>query len=135
MRSIQLFIGMAALVINCACGDDKGPTTPTPTSTVSLTGNLSFGNVIVGSTATSTLTISNTGAAPLTVTGISYPPGYTGSFTSGTIAAGASQAVTVTFAPTAAQSYSGTITVTGNQANGSNTNLESRAGAADASFT
>jgi hypothetical protein len=135
MRSIQLFIGMAALVINCACGDDKGPTTPTPTSTVSLTGNLSFGNVTVGSTATSTLTISNTGAAPLTVTGISYPPGYTGSFASGTIAAGASQPVTVTFAPTAAQAYNGTITVTGNQANGSNTILVSGAGAAIASFT
>ncbi len=135
MRSIQLFIGMAALVISCACGTDKGPTTPTPTSTVSITGNLSYGSVPVGTTATLTLTIVNTGAAPLTVTGISFPPNYTGSFTSGTVAAGASQPVTVTFAPTAAQSYTGTITVTGNQANGSNTILVSGTGITIASFT
>ena len=135
MRSIQLFIGIAALVLNAACGDDKSPTTPTPTSTVSLTGNLAFGNVTVGDTATSTLTITNTGAAPLTVTSVSYPTGYTGSFTSGTIAAGSSQNVTVTFAPTAAQSYSGTITVNGNQTNGSSTILVSGTGVAIASFT
>lgn len=135
MRSIQLFIGMAALVLNAACGDDKSPTTPTPVSTVSLTGNLAFGSVTVGDTATSTLTISNTGAAPLTVTGVSYPTGYTGSFTTGTIAAGATQAVTVTFAPTAAQAYNGSITVTGNQTNGSNTILVSGTGVSIASFT
>ena len=135
MRSIQLFLGMAALVINCACGDDKTPTTPTPTSTVSLTGNLAFGNVTVGTTATSTLTITNTGAAALTVTSVSYPAGYTGTFASGTIAAGNSQNVTVTFAPTAAQPYNGTITVAGNQANGSSTILVSGTGVAVASFT
>ena len=91
MRSIQLFIGMAALVINSACGDDKSPTTPTPVSTVSLTGNLAFGSVTVGETMTSTLTITNTGQAALTVSGVSYPTGYSGTFATGTIAAGNSQ--------------------------------------------
>ncbi len=135
MRSIQLFLGMAALVINAACGDDKSPTTPTPVSTVSLTGNLAFGSVTVGETATSTLTITNTGQAALIVTSVSYPAGYTGTFAAGTIAAGNSQNVTVTFAPTAAQAYNGSITVVGNQTNGSNTILVSGTGVSVASFT
>jgi len=46
---------------------------------------------------------------------------YGTSFSSGTIAAGGSQPVTIQFAPTAAQSYSGTLTVNGDQTSGTNT--------------
>ena len=83
-----------------ACGDDT-PASPSPTSAITLSGNMNFGSVTVGTTGTSTLTIANTGAGELTITGVSYPSGFTGTFTSGTIPANASQAVTVTFAPIA----------------------------------
>lgn len=100
-----------------------------------MTGNLAFGSVTVGTTSTGTMTIGNTGSGSLTITSVTYPTGFTGSFTTGTIAANGSQAVTVTFAPTAAQSYSGNITVTGNQASGTNTLAVSGTGTAVASFT
>ena len=117
------------------CGKDTPPTAPTPTSAIAVTGNMAFGNVTVGTTATSTLTIGNTGAGELTVTSVIYPTGFSGSFTSGTIPANGSQAVTVTFAPIAAQSYSGNLTVTGNQASGINTIAVSGTGVTLATFT
>ena len=91
---------------------------------------MNFGNVTVGSTATSTLTIGNTGTGPLNITSVTYPTGFSGAFTSGTIAAAGSQAVTVSFTPTAAQTYSGSIIVTGNQASGTNTIAVSGTGTA-----
>jgi hypothetical protein len=98
-----------------------GTTAQTSTRVIALTGNLAFGNVQAGTTATATVTISNSGNANLTVTGITYPSGFSGNWASGTIAAGGSQNVTVTFAPTSATSYSGTVTVSGDQTSGSNT--------------
>lgn len=126
---------MAALVVTMGCNKDQSPAAPTPTSAVTLTGNMAFGNVTVGSTATSTLTIGNTGTGELAITSVTYPAGFTGSFASGTIGANGSQAITVTFAPTAAQAYSGNITVTGNQASGTNTIALSGTGVALATFT
>jgi hypothetical protein len=117
-----------------ACGKDT-PVAPTPTSAISLSGNMSFGNATVGTTTTSTLTIANTGAGELTITSVSYPSGFTGTFTSGVIPANGSQSVTVTFAPIAVQSYTGNITVTGNQASGTNTIAVSGAGVAVPTFT
>ena len=91
------------------------------TQNIWLSGNLTFGNVKVGSAANATMTISNTGNAPLTVIGISYPSGFTGNWASGSIAAGSSQNVTVTFSPSAAQPYGGTITVNSDATSGTNT--------------
>ena len=88
------------------------------TRVIGLSGSLAFGNVTAGSTAQATLTIANSGTSTLTVSGLSYPPGFSGNWTSGTIAAGGSQTVTVTFAPTAATSYSGAITVTSDATSG-----------------
>jgi hypothetical protein len=98
---------------------------------INLSGSgLGFGNVVVGSTKTGTLTIQNTGTAALTVTNISYPsPVFTGAW-SGTVAAGASQNVTVTFNPAAAQSYSGNITVNSSATVGTNTIAVSGTGTA-----
>jgi hypothetical protein len=112
---------MALLVAGSACSKKDSPTAPTQGAAITLSGNMNFGNVTVGSTFASTLTIANSGASPLTVTSVTYPTGFSGNFASGTIAAGGSQAVTVTFAPTVAQAYSGNITVAGNQASGTNT--------------
>jgi hypothetical protein len=69
---------------------------------ISLSGNLAFGNVQVGSPSQRTLTITNTGTATLNVTSISYPNSVFSGNWSGSISAGLSQDVTVTFLPTSA---------------------------------
>ncbi|MEY2579605.1 MAG: hypothetical protein QOI49_2429 [Verrucomicrobiota bacterium] len=92
----------------------------TQTRVIGLSGNLAFGNVSVGSSAQRTLTISNTGNSILTVSSLSYPAGFSGSF-SGTIAANSSRDVTVTFSPGAAAGYGGTITVNSDKTSGTNT--------------
>jgi hypothetical protein len=74
---------------------------------------LSFGNVASGSTsAAQTVTITNSGTVAATVSGVSAPSGFSETTTCGSsIAAGASCTASVAFAPTAAQSYSGNLTV------------------------
>lgn len=137
MRHLQLSLAMLALVVAAACGDNKTPTSPTTPAgaAIALAGNLAFGNLTVGASVTSVLTISNSGSADLTITGIAYPSGFSGNWNGGTIAAAGSQAVTVTFAPAAAAAYTGTITVTGNQASGTNTMAISGTGGAATTFT
>jgi hypothetical protein len=86
---------------------------------VGLSGNLSFGNNnTVNASVQRTLTIRNTGSMTLTVSGITYPSGFSGNW-SGTIAAGASQNVTVTFKPTELIPYSGNISVASTATTGS----------------
>jgi hypothetical protein len=137
MRLLQLSLALCALIAAAGCGDNKTPTSPTTPAgaAIALSGNLGFGNVAVGATATSVLTITNGGTAALTVTGITYPAGFTGNWNGGTMAAGGSQAVTVTFAPTAGSAYTGTITVAGDHASGTNTIAVSGSGAAPTTFT
>lgn len=97
-----------------------GTTQTSQTRIISLTGNLSFGNVAVGQTSSKTLTISNTGNSPLIVSSISTPQGFSGSY-NGTIQAGNSANVTITFSPSNVQSYSGNITVNSDATSGTNT--------------
>jgi len=99
----------------------SGTGTATPTKIISLSGNLAFGSVTVGASPQSTLTINNTGNATMTVTGISYPSGFSGNWSSGAIVAGGSQNVTVTFSPTSAITYGGTVTVNSDATSGVNT--------------
>jgi hypothetical protein len=139
----RLFV-LAILLAAAACGGHDAPTAPTapsgPTETrvIALSGNLAFGNVTVGSTATATLHIANTGNAALTVTAVqangSISAVIHADVAGGAIAAGASRDVTVTFTPTAVQAYSGTLVVTGDQTSGANTLAISGAGVA-AAFT
>lgn len=110
----------------CSGGGGNTPTspstpTPTPTRIISISGTLAYGSVGVGQTSDRTVTIANSGNESLVVTGMTGPEGYTASWTSGTIVAGGSQAVTVRFAPTAATTYNGTVTVNGNHTSGTNT--------------
>lgn len=92
----------------------------TPVRVVSLSGDLAFGSVVVGSSPQKTLTISNSGNAPLTVDGIQCPAGFACDW-SGIIPADGSKAVTVTFAPEAAQNYSGSLAVHSNATSGTST--------------
>jgi hypothetical protein len=87
---------------------------------ISLSGNLAFGNVTAGSSAQTTLTIYNGGNSPLTVTSLSLPSGFSGTW-SGTIPSAGSQNVTVTFSPIAGTTYGGTVTVNSNSTAGTNT--------------
>jgi uncharacterized protein (TIGR03382 family) len=79
--------------------------------------SLAFGNVTVGNPTPATFTISNTGTAPLTGT-VARASGtsaeYTVSPTSFNLAAGASQVVTLTYAPTDTTTDAGAVTVTSN---------------------
>jgi hypothetical protein len=110
-----------------------------PTRVIALSGSLAFPPVSVGSTSARVLTITNTGTGTLTVTGISYPAGFSG-WTGGggqthQILPGDSQDVMVTFAPLAAQNYSGTITVASDATSGTNTISVSGQGIANATTT
>jgi Uncharacterized protein with SCP/PR1 domains len=90
------------------------PANPSKVPVISLSGDLNFGSVTVGKSVTRKLTISNTGKAPLIITGLTHSDSaFSGNF-SGKIAAGRKQKVTITFRPEALQTYSGTITVLSN---------------------
>lgn len=101
--------------------------TPFNTRIIGLNGNLAFGNVVTNTTATRTLTITNSGNSTLTVSGISFPSGFSGNW-SGTIAAAGSQDVSVTFSPIAAASYGGNLTVYSDATSGIITNNASGIG-------
>jgi len=88
-----------------------GLETDTAGGSVILSGNLEFGSVAVGQSQTRAFSIINTGSVPLEVGALTLPDGFSRSGGGGALAAGASQIVQVTFAPVAAQSYGGQITV------------------------
>lgn len=136
MKLRRILLSASLLVAgSVACSGGSSPTTPaTPASTrvISLSGSLAFGSVTVGQSADRNLTIANSGNSPLTVTGITGPTGLSANWTSGSIPAGGSQVVTVKFSPTAAQAYSGTVTVAGDQTSGTNSVAFSGTGVAPA---
>lgn len=98
----------------------SGTGTVIPTRIIGLSGNLAFGEVQVGQTAARTLTISNAGNTTLTVSGISYPSGFSGGW-SGTVGPGSSRVVTVTFSPSSARTYSGNLSVSSDATSGTST--------------
>lgn len=81
-------------------------------------GPLLFGNRIVDSPRQKPYILTNTGDATLTITGISYPPGFTDDYGGGTIAAGASHGFFITFSPTDVVGYGGVATIASDATNG-----------------
>lgn len=140
MRSLSRVVLLVALAAS-AC-DKASPSAPTPASTpasasaaskvITLGGSLNFGAVEIGKTSELTLTVGNSGTGTLSVSGITVPGGYALNWTSGAIAPGGSQQVTVRFAPTAAQAYDGTLTVNADHSSGTSTASLSGRGAAPA---
>lgn len=111
-------------------GDDKGfilvAVAPfnyrhPPSIIISMSGDLSFGNVTVGTSAQRTVTIRNDGNSQLTVSNIGYPNGFSGNWSRGVIEPGSSRDVTVTFSPTTTTGYTGNLTVDSNATSGTNT--------------
>ena len=93
--------------------------TPTLTLTVSPT-SINFGDVVVGSTASQTVTLLNTGSGDVTVTAINVTgTGYsfTGVTPPLTLTPGQSATVTLQFAPAAAGTTTGTASVVSNATN------------------
>ena len=88
---------------------------------ISLPASLAFADTKVGKTAVKDLTISNTGDAALTVTKVTYPAGFTGDWSNGTIVVGGKRVVKVSFKPTEAKDYTGAITVESDARSGRNT--------------
>jgi Abnormal spindle-like microcephaly-assoc'd, ASPM-SPD-2-Hydin/Beta-propeller repeat len=104
--------------------------------------SLSFGNQNTGTTsAAQTVTLSNSGTAALTITSISIGGTNAGNFAisannCGTaLAASASCSISLTFAPTAATSYTATISATDNAAGSPQAATLSGSGVAPADFT
>ncbi|MCH7224496.1 S8 family serine peptidase [Haloferula sp. A504] len=87
------------------------------TRIIRLSGSLSFGQVSTFSTSDRELRIHNDGNAPLSVSSINLPTGFSGSW-SGNIAPGGSQAVTITFAPVDDIVYAGNLSVNSNKTSG-----------------
>ena len=75
--------------------------------------NIAFPLVLVGTTVTVTVTFTNNGASPVTISGVSATGDFTPSSSCGSsLAAASSCAITVQFAPKAAGSRTGTLTLT-----------------------
>ena len=88
---------------------------------ISITGDLSFGEVTVGQTSTKTLIIRNLGNSELSVSNISLPADFSADQMSFTVSSGQNQHVKITFSPQTNQVYSGIITLTSDATSGSNT--------------
>jgi hypothetical protein len=87
---------------------------PVPPANISVSGSGSFGNVNVGSSSTSYVTVSNTGEAALTlnsitVTGASFERD--GGTCGTTVAGGSNCTIGVKFEPAAVTSYSGNLQI------------------------
>jgi HYDIN/CFA65/VesB-like, Ig-like domain len=129
--SLLLVCVLTGTSLLSGCGGDKGggsPTSPSPpasdnTRVIAIDGELNFGDVTMGQTGEKALHIHNRGTAPLIVTGMTVPTGgaFATTWSSGTLAPGSSQSMTIRFAPQEERSYSGTLTVNSNATSGSNT--------------
>jgi hypothetical protein len=105
-------VGSPQIVNLTGTGASAPGVTLSPTS-------LSFGNQTVDTTsAAKTVTLTNTGSGPLTVSSIATTGSYAQTNTCGTsVAAGANCTISVTFTPTATGTSSGTVVVTDNATN------------------
>ncbi|PYI86240.1 MAG: hypothetical protein DME26_09415, partial [Verrucomicrobia bacterium] len=99
---------------------DRTPLDPPPTQVPAVrldASNFDFGTVLVGQSADVTLTISNTGTAPLTIQSMcSFVGGFNAAAPSTpfTIPAGGRQAVTLRFTPVFGKAWSGTLSIFSN---------------------
>ena len=92
-----------------------------PVPSISVSGNGSLGSVLVGESASTTITVSNSGNAALTIssiTGVSAPFSLSNDSCSNTsVAAGGDCTLNVNFTPTTAVSANATLTINSNDTN------------------
>jgi len=129
-RVVALVLSAALVVVACdgSSTSTTPPASPTPTGAIvpgilALSGNLAFGDVMVGRSASAALTLRNTGTGPIAVRGIRFsgPSGnaFSSDFAATTIAAGEARTATVRFAPADAIAYEATLTVDSDESGGS----------------
>jgi len=131
-RTVTLVLCAAFAVVACdgSSPSTAPPASPTPPGAtvpgiLALSGNLAFGDVMVGRSAWAALTLRNAGTGPIAVRGIRFS-GATGFVFSSdlaatTIPAGEARAAMVRFAPSEAIAYEATLTVDSDETGGSNT--------------
>ena len=101
-----------------ACSSSSDEEIPDPTFLVSLSNtSILFDDLIVNTTSTKDVTISNTGNQTITISNITVPSGFSVNPTSTTISSGSNKTFTATFSPTEVKTYSGAITVSSNATN------------------
>ncbi|MDZ4200438.1 MAG: SUMF1/EgtB/PvdO family nonheme iron enzyme, partial [Kiritimatiellia bacterium] len=130
-QAAQEYGGSITVHSDATTGGDTHPISGTgfePVRILTLGGDLGFGEVVIGYPSTRLFTIATEGNMPLTVTGIDFPPGFSGSWAEGTIAAGSNRVITVTFSPQVVQDYGGEITVHSDATAGTNTHSISGTG-------
>lgn len=76
---------------------------------ISLSGDLYFGDIEIGSSTSQNLNITNEGNEDLIISSVSFSEGFASDYTGGTISANESESITVSFSPLSAQSYSGDL--------------------------
>lgn len=128
VRALVAPVVLGAAAVAAACGGSGAtvaPTAPTSTRIIAVAGNPAFGEVQAGTGVRLDFTIANTGSETLavgTIAGTGPSPSQASlSWSSGTIAPGATQTVTLTFVPVSVGSYAGVLTVHGDQTSGVNT--------------
>lgn len=92
------------LLFSVACGKNSSPTGPSGggAAAISMSGDLNFGDVELGSSAVRTFRVTNTGEKTMTITGFGigeYADHFAVDWTNGTIAPGATQTVNLVFTP------------------------------------
>lgn len=81
---------------------------------ISITGDLNFGEVSIGSTEDRIFTIENESLTDVNVSSIDVPNGFTINWNNGLIPSESVQEITVTFSPTELQEYTGDIIINNN---------------------
>lgn len=111
---------------NCPSGNESAYssgsfTTLAATRIIAVSSNISYGNVQLGTSLTKSFTVSNTGNSELYVSSITLPSSFIADWSSGYIASGSSKTVNLTFSPSSATTFTGTITINSNATSGNNT--------------
>ena len=106
--------------------DDLVKQIPPPAPAISVQERVDFGNIVAGQTGEQTITIENTGTAPLEITGIESDgdvSGLTFEPSMFTLEPNSSRTVTVTFPSSTAGEFSGNINISSNDPNSATNTL------------
>jgi hypothetical protein len=103
-------VALSPLVVGLSGSGSGGVTSPLSFTPASA----SFSNVVVGTTKAQTVTVKNTSASSLKITGVSASGDYSASGCVMTLSSGASCTLTVAFAPSTSGSLEGAIALTNN---------------------